>query len=175
MARFADAPEPRELGLKLINTVERHEPLQGMPIEFVFIDKAPTRNGRAVAGRARKLGGLSRWLIAQAHGETDGPFEAVLPMFVIEISHDIWQRLTDAQKVALVDHELCHCIVRVNDKGEVKPGVLGHDVEEFVDIVERHGLWSPQLAVMAKASAAACAGELDDLIAKTAEGPEVAG
>lgn len=175
MAEYSHCPEGRAIGLKLINTVRRHEDLRGVQVEFVFIAKAPKSKGRQVAGRARKLGGLPAWLLEFTDHDA-GVFMPPRPLFVIELAHDIWVNLTDAQKVALVDHELCHCRVEHDDDGVPHLSIDGHDVEEFIGVVERHGLWSPQMARMAKASAAAFAGELDDLIAQlNGNGPEVAG
>lgn len=80
--------------------------------------------------------------------------------FVIEIASDMWGTddelgnrfgLSDAQRVALVDHELCHCTV--NEDGV--PTLLHHDVEEFGQVVERHGLWKPDLAWFARQTSGA--------------------
>ena len=56
--------------------------------------------------------------------------------FIIEIDQAIWDVLTDAQLAALIDHELCHC--GADGDG---PYMRSHDVEEFTEIIERHGLW----------------------------------
>lgn len=67
--------------------------------------------------------------------------------FVIWVALDWWNRFKPEQKVALVDHELCHCYIDADDK----PKILPHDVEEFNCILERHGLWWPNADVTAKA------------------------
>lgn len=143
-AMWTSAPEVEELAAKLIETVDRHAFLADVRVDFVFIDQAPKSKGRLVLGRARKIGGLSAYLadgVPRSGPNVDG-FAARHPFFVVEISFDTWQELSDAQKVALVDHELCHCRVEFDDGGECVLSTVGHDVEEFACVVERHGLWS---------------------------------
>lgn len=77
--------------------------------------------------------------------------------FFIFINEEVWDGLSTEQRVALVDHELCH-IVREKEEQldkETKKVVMGwanrdnvnnwkireHDVEEFSEIIQRHGLW----------------------------------
>ncbi len=57
-----------------------------------------------------------------------------------------WRLLTEAQREALVDHELMHCMVGKNGWA-----LRGHDVEEVRDIIECHGFWKPDLQQFADA------------------------
>jgi hypothetical protein len=66
--------------------------------------------------------------------------------FGIDFAWEDWQHLLPEQKIALVDHELCHCVF---DDG--KPAMRKHDVEEFGEIVQRWGLWRPDLAQFSQA------------------------
>jgi hypothetical protein len=66
--------------------------------------------------------------------------------FVIDLNWTAWSQLTDEQRVALVDHELCHCGV---DPDTSKWVMLEHDVEEFGQIVRRWGFWQPDLQAFA--------------------------
>jgi hypothetical protein len=50
----------------------------------------------------------------------------------------VWNLFNDAQRAALIDHELCH--FRKN-KETGAYDARGHDLEEFNEIVERHGIW----------------------------------
>ena len=68
--------------------------------------------------------------------------------FVLSFNHSAWVGMTLDQKLALVDHELCHCGYD-GDKGEY--GIIAHDVEDFVSIISRHGLWQAGLVPFAKA------------------------
>jgi len=80
--------------------------------------------------------------------------------FVILLNKEVWQdkEFTDEKKRALIDHELCHCGVQYNKKGKQKKDERGrycfrtrkHDVEEFRDIVKRHGLWKHDLEMFAE-------------------------
>lgn len=61
--------------------------------------------------------------------------------FIIEFSRPIWDRLSLQHQEALVDHELCHC--RQNDSDGCY--MADHDVEEFRQILVRHGFWRESL------------------------------
>ena len=67
------------------------------------------------------------------------------PFFCIVISHPVWEVLPQKHRDALVDHELCHCGVEVDEKGEVKLVLRNHDVQEFSEIVRRYGPWNPDV------------------------------
>ena len=142
MAEYRSAPEVAETAETLINSVHTH--LIGIPITYVFRDKHAKTNGKPVMGKARKVSGLNAWL---ANDDGDD-------FFAIEIAEDLWQYLTDDQKVALVDHELSHLWVDTKDGVEVL-SVLPHDLEEFRGVVERHGLWQPDLEAFAASMARA--------------------
>ncbi len=66
--------------------------------------------------------------------------------FVISINWAAWQLLTETQRAALIDHELTHCEPK-QDKDGLLIGwqIRKHDVEDFVEIVERRGLWQEDL------------------------------
>lgn len=132
---------------------EHHPHLVGEPIRYVFRDEHAKKGGKAVMGSARKISGLNAYLALG--DETDVEGEDVDPFFVIEIAEDIWARLSLAQRKALVDHELSHCIIEPDAKGAPTLGLVAHDLEEFRTVVERHGLWMPDLVEMARAIDAA--------------------
>jgi hypothetical protein len=80
--------------------------------------------------------------------------------FVILLNEEAWKGLNEAQKRALIDHELCHAALSMDANGEPKYNdrdrlccrVKKHDVEEFRCIVERHGLYTQDLAALAEAA-----------------------
>jgi len=111
---------------------EYHHPLKEANIGFIFQEKATTSKGKTVYATAKKPPG---WLSGFPDWEYD---------FVIVIAEDIWSHLADERKRALIDHELCHC--RFEDG---KASIRAHDVEEFSQIVERHGLWNQDLYLIA--------------------------
>ena len=131
--QYAYAPEAFAIGWDLIKA--RHKYLISMDIrvEFIFLKNAPIKNGNEVWGRAKKVTGLNAWLATEDKEETPIP----KPFFVLEFSYYIWKKLTPEQRVALVEHELCHCTVK-----EGKPSMRGHDHEEFIGIIKIHGLWT---------------------------------
>ena len=74
--------------------------------------------------------------------------------FIIIVNKVIYDDLTPKQKTALLDHELCHAIVKVTEDDEgnekIKFSIEEHDFEEFNCILERHGLWTDTSKVLAK-------------------------
>jgi hypothetical protein len=82
--------------------------------------------------------------------------------FVIILNHDVWvsKMLTEPQRLAILDHELCHAQV-VEDKdgatvtdheGRPKWRCRKHDLEEFRDIVKRHGIYKQDILDFCKAA-----------------------
>lgn len=139
MTTYARAPEVKTIADRLIKDVDEHKNLAHVRIEYVWRDKHAKSKGRTVLAAARKIGGINAFLAGSSAGLADD--EANEPLFVIEVAADTWQRLTDDQRKALVDHELMHLIVEFDQDGEPKLAMRGHDLEEFAAIVRRHGLW----------------------------------
>jgi len=80
--------------------------------------------------------------------------------FVILLNEEAWPRLNEKQKLAVIDHELCHAALSMDANGEPKYNdrdrlccrIKKHDVEEFRCIVERHGLYTQDLVDVVKAA-----------------------
>lgn len=143
---YSDAPEVREIADKLIP--KHHPHLEGSRIDYVFRSKHSTNKGKIVGGKARKVTGLNAFLASSGRRGFHGT-----DLFVIEIAHDLWEQLPQEQRVALVDHELCHCFREVDDEtGEWVLSILPHDLEEFAEVVKRHGIWSTDLDYFVKKS-----------------------
>lgn len=80
--------------------------------------------------------------------------------FVICLNQPVWNTADfgEKQRYALIDHELCHASVTVDDADDVKRDAAGriqyrirkHDIEEFAEIVHRHGLYKTDLEAFAK-------------------------
>ena len=60
--------------------------------------------------------------------------------FIIEVDQILWDMLELGQQEAVIDHELCHCAR--DEKGWY---LRDHDVQEFREILERHGFYHPKL------------------------------
>lgn len=131
------APEVQRFADTLI--VEYHPDLSEAKILYLFTDSNRTQGGHTVLGTTGKLSSVQRFLSGGLEAVEDG-YD-----FIIMISKMTWDGHSDKQKTALVDHQLSHC--RLKSKTNPKTGeirrwwaVVGHEVEEFVGVVERHGL-----------------------------------
>lgn len=112
-----------------------HPELQQARIGILFRSEAPVSNGKATWGQALKVDGKWKPLLTE---ELD---------FIIWLAFDVWDSVLDTrQKRALLDHELCHCKMT---RGE--PKLRAHDIEEFTEIVHRHGLWRDSMKQFADA------------------------
>jgi hypothetical protein len=140
---YMPAPEVAEIARQLIARVTQHHELVNCHIEYMFIKKAPKSKGRVKLGCVRLVTGRNAWLVGLNGERTTKTFLTGVPFFLMEISHDEWHaRLDDSQKIALVDHELSHCAISYDDEtGEPVLSTRGHDVEEFVGVISRNGLW----------------------------------
>lgn len=127
---------------------EHHRELKDAKIALAFCTswKADV-DGRITLGKCKKASDLDRELAA---------FD-----FIILLSRFFWRSegVTDLQRRALLDHELMHAAVTYDDKGEPKRDardrivyrVRKHDIEEFADIVARHGCYKADLETFAAA------------------------
>jgi hypothetical protein len=107
----------------------------------------PNADGKIVLGRCVLISGLHRELI-----DYD---------FVIVLNREFWEdaEFDRAKKLALIDHEMCHAARALDADGEPmidtknRPvwRVRCHDVEEFEQIVARHGVWKRDLERFAEA------------------------
>lgn len=65
--------------------------------------------------------------------------------FIIQMSQDIWEKLNDEVKFILTYHELKHIGVKEKDDGSVTYYLVDHDVQDFSDIINEHGIGWLQL------------------------------
>jgi hypothetical protein len=105
------------------------------------------KDGRLVLGRCIKVSDLYREF---------ADFD-----FIIALNQEVWDSIDfdRTRKVALLDHELCHAAPEYDEEsGEHKTDERGrylfrtrkHDIEEFVEIVHRHGCYKHDLEVFAQ-------------------------
>ncbi len=104
---------------------QNHRRLDGVKMAVLTRDKAGQRNGRPVLAYVFLPPASMEALLAQK------------VQFVMVIAEDQWERLDAKKREALIDHELCHCAIDVDGKPYLRP----HDLEEFADVIERHGFW----------------------------------
>ncbi len=124
---FLSAPQPEAIVKALIPVLHQHllRPREAS-IVCLFREEM-ARRGRVRLGVAAKASSKITYLTGHD--------------FSLEFNWTYWTKLSAPQRIALVDHELSHC--GVNDKGNWV--MIPHDVEEFASIVERWGLWTPDL------------------------------
>lgn len=133
---------------------EHHEELSRTNVRIALAwatSWKPDVDGRLVLGKCKKASELDREL---------APYD-----FVILLNRDFWlnPRVTDVQRQALLDHELMHAAIVRDENGEDKVDERGrtcyrirkHDLEEFADIVTRHGCYKRDIEDFAQALARA--------------------
>ena len=123
MSEYTHADEVKRLAVGEV-IPNWHPHLQGVPIAWVLADEIPASKGKTILAKTKGLNALDQFLT--------GNYLAVI------VNEAAWVRLDHAQRLALLDHELCHVI------GDTDTGfaMRHHDVEEFNDVIERHGAWS---------------------------------
>ena len=135
--KYSSAPEVQELAAKLIN--DHHSHLTEARIVYLFRNGKWAKKGKTMLGQAKLAAEDARFI-----GQYD---------FVVIINMIAWNNASAAVREALVDHELSHCECETDRAGNKKWNIADHDVQEFVSIVRRHGLWADDLARLAKAAA----------------------
>lgn len=69
--------------------------------------------------------------------------------YIIEVSGDLWDQLTDIVKEILIYHELLHIYVTTNKSGETVYKLADHDVKDFSIIVKTFGVdWFNELKTL---------------------------
>lgn len=125
-----------------------HEDLASAKIALAWCTSwVPDADGHVTIGKCKRASDLDREL---------ADFD-----FIILLRRSFWldDRVTDGQRRALLDHELCHAGVRLDahgdpakdDRGRIIYRTRKHDIEEFTDIVARHGTYKADLEAFAKA------------------------
>lgn len=108
-------------------------------------------DGRITLGKCKRASDLEREF---------APFD-----FVILLNREFYENgeVTNAQRAALLDHELSHAAPKLDQGGEQVEDARGrkvwrirkHDVEEFAGVIERNGTYKADLEAFARALSAA--------------------
>jgi len=131
---------------------QSHDDLRDARIALVWhLSWKADVDGRITLGMCRKVGDLDR--------ELRGDYTAF--DFVILLNRKWWTDplTTSAHRDALLDHELCHARPKFDQAGEPEVDergrnvwrLRGHDVEEFTEIIRRHGTYTRNLEMTAAA------------------------
>lgn len=100
-----------------------HKQIKELRIGFIFRSEAAVSQGIMVNAGVSKV---------------PDKFKVLLELdLIIWIAEDEWIKLSQDQRKALVDHQLCH--IRYDGT------IVGHDFEDFQEIVERYGFWNYSL------------------------------
>lgn len=156
---YRHAPAVEQIAHELIK--KYHDNLKRAPIVYRFKQGTMKSKGRVVGGKARVLSGLNAHLVGEVTALA-GDIYQDNPMLLIEISEDWWydDTTTEEARYALIDHELCHCDWSGVD---LKAFIVPHDVEEFSDVIKRHGMWNTNVFDFAQVAAEQLALNLDGL------------
>ena len=123
---YTAAPEVAEVAKGVI---ERwHTDLAGADIRYAFADELPYDKQKRVLAKTKKA---SRWEQYLTQG-------AVL--FVV-VDAGAWAAMPPEKRIALIDHELCHVVG--DGTGEIDTRT--HDLEEFNEVISRHGAWTEDI------------------------------
>jgi hypothetical protein len=150
MSDFSFAPEVRKVADPLIEAHHRHLLRYAVPIIYLFTDKPKKEKGKVAWGYVQKVAGIPAFLaLVNDAGES---LVGIDEFFVMVLDRVAWcEMLSDRQKKALVDHELCHLFAEIDEKtGNVSLSLRPHDVEEFGDVLARHGRWSRDVEILLK-------------------------
>ncbi len=142
---------------------EHHAHLLDASIGFMWASAGYTKGMRRILGQTEDLR-MSRgnpWAKARADQQL-AAWYGNIPDFLITLDGHHCQTCSEVEFCALVEHELYH-IAHLRDEygtpifmqsGQPKLGIRGHDVEEFVGVVERYGVGAPDsdVARMVKAA-----------------------
>jgi len=114
----------------LIANYHPHLALCDDEIAVLFKEKAQVAGDVVIAGKTSKA------------SELFGVLGEVKWKFIITLAADEWQKMTDAQRVALLDHHLCACSADENKQtGNQTYKIVPPDVYFYKEELERHGLW----------------------------------
>lgn len=114
----------------LISKYHPHLALIKDEIAIVFKEKGSAVGDKKIRGCTKKAGKMIQLLSGKEF------------VFVIEIGNDLWQEMSDDERVALLDHQLCYCKGEEKDDGSIKWYLDRPDVIYFRDEVTRNGWWS---------------------------------
>lgn len=124
-----------------------HSHLIDADLCFLWASTAFTKQGRSVLGQCEQVmfraGGWQKARQEQQMREWFG----YVPQFIITLAADYCSQCSDIEFCALVEHELMHIGQQMDEFGSPKFDkegfpklcMVGHDVEEFIGVVQRYG------------------------------------
>lgn len=138
----------QELATDLID--DHHEHLQRARILWLFTNSKRTRGNRVVLGTSNRTNALQRYLSSGNVSVEKGSD------FIVLIDSTRWETSLKTQREAMVDHLLCR--MQLREVVNKRSGKITHtwttvapDIEEFTDVILRHGVWLPEQQRFVKA------------------------
>jgi hypothetical protein len=141
-----------------------HEHLADAIIGFLWTNVENASKGRRIIGQAEQpLFRCGKWQKGRQEMQMLEWFNGLIPDFVITLDAVYCDTCSDLEFMALVDHELYHCAQALDEHGSPKfyretglpqYAMRGHDVEEFIGIVQRYGVGNSdsQVALLVEAA-----------------------
>lgn len=129
------APEVARIADQVVTM--SHPRLKSERIEYIFRSRAQVRDGRALLGVTSKVMGKTSFL---ASGLLAGGGE----FFVVEVAKDLWHKLNETQREALVDSLLCSLGKTVRGR----PTIHRPDFEGYLSNLAGYGPWQADLQKM---------------------------
>lgn len=142
------------IGLADVLIKNFHPYLKDCNIGFVFRSEASTSGGKTTLATTSKVTAKFKPYLTE---ELD---------ILIVIAEDSWSQMSLDQRRALIDHQLCH----ITFGGTSGWTTRCHDIEEFEEILDRHGLWKSDLFHAKNSMIAATVGTQLDFLASQPSG-----
>lgn len=161
--QFRPASEAQRIAEDLISKYYPEIEESEVEIRYIFRDECGKKGGREILGTCSKVSGRAAFLAQNGKPSEDYIPPKELAFYVLEFAEDLWKGLTPEQRIALVDHELAHILIEPpeNEDDGWTLKTISHDVEEFAAVIQRHGLWKPDLQWFADQTRAAMQLSLD--------------
>lgn len=131
---------------------EDHMHLLDAEIGFLWTNQENASKGRRVFGQAEQLMfRCGKWQKGRQEQQIYEWF-GFIPEFLITLDAVYCLECSDTEFLALVEHEMYHCGQAIDDYGSPKfnkdtgqpmLSLKGHDVEEFIGVVQRYGVGNP--------------------------------
>lgn len=137
-----------------------HAHLADASIGWLWTSEPATHRGRIILGECRLVQPQQeRWGSAMQHRQIRDWFGHA-PDFIITLSAPWAAQMDDATFCALVEHEMYHAAQAMDEYGQPRfrrdgsPmfALRGHDVEEFIGVVERYGVVDSNVALLVEAA-----------------------
>lgn len=146
--------EPAAIYKRLIETVAQFDQLREWTPDVAFLMRtAPEKvHQRNIIGSCSmpqvqgRHGKLFTWLLEKQIG--------YVPVFLFTLDAEWWSNASERQREILMFHEMLHAGIALDpfgeprfkrETGEPVWALVGHDVEEFTEVVARYGAWDDDL------------------------------